>query len=92
MKFDVDPEWPLEPGQVIHPSQKKPLVGDYDLLGVIDPDAPLIPGSMGGIPGPFGQLVLKPVFCQEHTDLQNSHEEKPRRLLLPLWAPIEILR
>lgn len=34
------PDWPVEPGQVIHPTQRKPLVGDYDLLGVIDPDAP----------------------------------------------------
>jgi len=31
--------WPLETGQVIHPDQLKPLVGDYDLLAVIDPKA-----------------------------------------------------
>jgi len=35
-----NPDWPLEPGQVIDPHQLKPLVGDYDLLGVIDPTAP----------------------------------------------------
>ncbi|QDV32711.1 anthrax toxin-like adenylyl cyclase domain-containing protein [Tautonia plasticadhaerens] len=40
MDFNTPPDWPLEPGQVIHPMQKKPLVGDYDLLGVIDPQAP----------------------------------------------------
>jgi hypothetical protein len=41
------PEWPVEPGQVIPDPKKvsaveahKPLVGDYDLLGVIDPSAP----------------------------------------------------
>jgi len=28
-----------EPGQVIHPQQMKALVGDYDLMGIIDPDA-----------------------------------------------------
>jgi hypothetical protein len=35
-----DVNWPVEKGQVIHPDQLKPLVGDYDLLGVIDPTAP----------------------------------------------------
>lgn len=31
--------WQLEPGQVIDPALKKPLVGDYDLMGVVDPRA-----------------------------------------------------
>jgi len=39
LKFSTSPNWPLEPGQVIHPRQQKPLVGDYDLLGVINPEA-----------------------------------------------------
>ncbi len=39
LKFTTQPDWPVEPGQVIHPGQQKPLVGDYDLLGVIDPNA-----------------------------------------------------
>ncbi|TWT80212.1 Anthrax toxin LF subunit [Planctomycetes bacterium CA13] len=30
-------DWPLEPGQVIDPRLKKPLVGDYDLHSVIKP-------------------------------------------------------
>jgi len=34
------PGWDIEPGQVIDTRQRKPLVGDYDLLGVIDPDNP----------------------------------------------------
>ncbi len=34
-----DPEWPVEPGQIIDPKQLKPLVGDYDLLTVVDPSA-----------------------------------------------------
>ncbi len=29
-----------EPGQVIHPRRHKALVGDYDLMAVIDPDSP----------------------------------------------------
>ncbi len=32
--------WKVEPGQVIHPTLNKPIVGDYDLMGVIDPGAP----------------------------------------------------
>lgn len=33
-------DWPVEAGQVIDPTVGKPLVGDYDLLAVIDPSAP----------------------------------------------------
>jgi hypothetical protein len=32
--------WKVEKGQVIDPVARKPLVGDYDLMGVIDPAAP----------------------------------------------------
>jgi hypothetical protein len=32
-------DWPFEIGQVIDPKSKKPFVGDYDLLGVIDAKA-----------------------------------------------------
>lgn len=35
-----NPFWKLEKGQVIDPMLKKPVVGDYDLMGVIDPAAP----------------------------------------------------
>ena len=31
------PEWPVQPGQIIDPNLKKPLVGDYDLMDVVDP-------------------------------------------------------
>ena len=34
-----DAEWPVEPGQVVDPVSQKPLVGDYDLMAVIDPNA-----------------------------------------------------
>jgi len=39
LKLPGKPEWPMEPGQVIDPKMSKPLVGDYDLLGVINPAA-----------------------------------------------------
>ncbi|MCC9601776.1 hypothetical protein LOC67_14545 [Stieleria sp. JC731] len=32
-------DWPVRPNQVIDPVSGKPLVGDYDLMGVIDPNA-----------------------------------------------------
>jgi hypothetical protein len=35
-----DPFWKLEPGQVIDPALKKPVVGDYDLMGVFSPANP----------------------------------------------------
>jgi len=40
--IDLPPSvfWKLEKGQVIDVKSKKPVVGDYDLMGVIDPDAP----------------------------------------------------
>ena len=34
-----NPDWPVEAGQVIDPVAQKPLVGDYDLMAVIDPNA-----------------------------------------------------
>jgi hypothetical protein len=41
MRFNLaDTTEKNEPGQVIHPEQHKALVGDYDLLAVIDPLAP----------------------------------------------------
>jgi hypothetical protein len=40
MKLGNKPDWRVKPGQVIDPVQKKPVVGDYDLLGVIDLKAP----------------------------------------------------
>ena len=40
LDLGTNPGWVMEKGQVIHPTQRKPLVGDYDLLGVIDPKAP----------------------------------------------------
>ena len=29
------PFWPVKPGQVIHPTLHKPVVGDYDMLGAV---------------------------------------------------------
>ncbi len=39
LKLPARTDWPLETGQVIDGRSLKPLVGDYDLLGVIDPTA-----------------------------------------------------
>ncbi len=53
LKFDKSPDWPLEPGQIIDPDVAKPLVGDYDLLDVIDPkamDELIVVWSEGGQP------------------------------------------
>ncbi|MGV2338187.1 MAG UNVERIFIED_CONTAM: hypothetical protein LVR18_30315 [Planctomycetaceae bacterium] len=33
-------EWPLRPGQIIDPHSRKPITGDYDLMGVVDPMNP----------------------------------------------------
>ena len=44
-------EWPLQPGQIIDPATKKPLVGDYDLMGVVDPSSP---GQNISAANPFG--------------------------------------
>jgi len=40
LELSEKPGWDLEPGQIIDTRQKKPLVGDYDLLGIIDPKNP----------------------------------------------------
>jgi hypothetical protein len=34
------PFWKVEKGQVIDPAMKKPIVGDYDLMGVVNPKNP----------------------------------------------------
>jgi hypothetical protein len=47
------PGWPVEAGQIIDPDALKPVVGDYDLLDVIDPDTLdelMIVWSEGGTP------------------------------------------
>ncbi len=33
-------EWPLQRGQIIDPVTRKPITGDYDLMGVVDPMSP----------------------------------------------------
>ena len=38
-KFPFGTDEQNEPNQIIHPTQQRALVGDYDLLGVIDPAA-----------------------------------------------------
>ncbi|MCA9194564.1 MAG: hypothetical protein KDB03_22490 [Planctomycetales bacterium] len=50
--LDVN-QWPVETGQVIDPTSKKPLVGDYDLFDVFDPQV-----LAGNKPPNQGNLVL----------------------------------
>lgn len=40
LELPANKDWTFEPGQVIDPKVKKPLVGDYDLMAVVDPSAP----------------------------------------------------
>lgn len=40
LALDPIPGWKPAAGEVVDAARKKPLVGDYDLLGVIDPTAP----------------------------------------------------
>jgi hypothetical protein len=40
LELSENPGWKLEPGQIIDTRSRKPLVGDYDLLGIIDPKNP----------------------------------------------------
>jgi hypothetical protein len=53
LQLPAKPGWPVEAGQIIDPDVLKPVVGDYDLLDVIDPsawDELMIVWSEGGTP------------------------------------------
>ncbi|HVK15167.1 MAG TPA: hypothetical protein VM597_40885 [Gemmataceae bacterium] len=72
-----DPFWPVKPGQVIHPDGK-PVVGDYDLLGVIPIEAPgrnivLVPRD------PFKGDWIGPDVAK-YKDAVNNLLDKPRVL------------
>jgi hypothetical protein len=72
-----DPFWPVKPNQVIHPDGK-PVVGDYDLLGVIPIEAPgrnivLVPRD------PFKGDWIGPDVAR-YKDAVNNLLDKPRVL------------
>lgn len=72
--------WKVEKGQVIDPVLKKPLVGDYDLMGVIDPSATgrniaLAATKEGGAV----QNVTSPIV-KKFSDAVNGKLDRPRVL------------
>jgi hypothetical protein len=71
--------WQLEPGQVIDPAVMKPVVGDYDLMGVFSPTAPgrnLTLVSSHGVPR---ENRTSPVV-EELTQTVNRKFDRPRVL------------
>jgi hypothetical protein len=70
-------EWPVEEGQVIHPVQHKPLVGDYDLAGVIDPAAKGRNIQLAASDGQVMQDWNNPVTRKVAAEL-NSRMDQPR--------------
>ena len=73
------PFWQLEKGQVIDPKLHKPIVGDYDLMGVIDPNAP---GRVLGLVAKDGQLLtdITNPTVQRASAAVNSRLDIPRVL------------
>lgn len=55
LTFRVPPEWPLEPGQIIHGKALKPFVSDYDMLGVINPNSPNTVGDVVDFAAGYGK-------------------------------------
>jgi len=49
-----NPFWRVEPGQLIDPKVRKPLVGDYDLMGVFSPESP---GRLLGLAASEGRAL-----------------------------------
>lgn len=70
-------EWPVEKGQVIHPTQQKPLVGDYDLAGVIDPNAKGRNIQLAASDGEIMQDWNNPTTKKVAAEL-NSRMDQPR--------------
>ncbi len=73
------PFWQLEKGQVIDPKLHKPIVGDYDLMGVIDPKAP---GRVLGLVAKEGKLLtdISNPTVQRASAAVNSRLDIPRVL------------
>lgn len=60
--LEIDDQfWKLAEGQVIDPKLKKPVVGDYDLMGIIDPKSPGQNISLAARSGRRVQNVSNPV-------------------------------
>ena len=74
-----DAYWQVKPGQVIDPMLKKPVVGDYDLLGV----APLkSPGSnVAAVPSDLAKGDWTGPYVQKYADAANKNLGYPPRVL-----------
>jgi len=71
--------WKVEKGQVIDVDTKKPVVGDYDLMGVIDPDAP---GRNIALVASNGETVadVSSPIVRRVKDAVNNRFDRPRVL------------
>ena len=71
--------WQLEKGQVLDPKLKKPIVGDYDLMGVIDPKSP---GRNLGLVAKNGETLsdVSNPLVQKAASAVNSRLDIPRVL------------
>lgn len=78
LQWDERPFWDVQRGQVIDPTTKKPLVADYDVLGIFDPKRPvnMVVYASGGVPR---KNVTTPEI-QRLTDRLNS-EMGSRRVM-----------
>lgn len=71
--------WKLEPGQVIDPEVQKPLVGDYDLMAVIDPRSPGRNIALVASEGNTLNDVNSPIV-RNFSDKVNAKMDRPRVL------------
>jgi hypothetical protein len=74
-----NPFWQLEKGQVIDPKLKKPVVGDYDLMGVIDPKAPGRNIALHASKGKTPDDISSPIV-DRFAGVVNSKMDMPRVL------------
>lgn len=73
-------EWPLEHGQVLHAAEKKPFVGDYDILDVIQPQAPGRNLAVAASNGAIRKDWRNPVVHDRFMKAFNAKLDRPRAL------------
>ena len=79
------PSWPVEPGQIIDRVTKKPYVGDYDLLDVVDPKAL---SSHGALEGQYYGMGITNVSSADVTEAmrQLNVAMGEQRVMHGAWA------
>jgi hypothetical protein len=88
LQLSAKPGWPVESGQIIDPDVLKPVVGDYDLLDVIDPsawDELMIVWSEGGTP----LLNKTNPEIEQIKDLINGAIGVRARVMHGPWAAVD---